>query len=304
MTKEYYSNGKLLLTGEYAILDGALGLAIPTAYGQTLKVTPTQSQQLIWKSLDNEEKTWFKTSVDIGELATDKKEVTSETVETVLLNILKEAKKLNPNFLFKTTGLEVETKLDFPRDWGLGSSSTLINNIAQWAEVDAFQLLWNAFSGSGYDIACAQNNSPILYQVKEKIPTIKPVAFNPKFKKQLFFVHLDKKQNSREGIAQYRKMEFDHIKLTESITRLTLEITESKDLETFGSLLERHEALLSRILQTKTIKQQLFPDYLGTIKSLGAWGGDFILAIGNKDTPDYFIKKGYRTVIPYDKMVL
>lgn len=304
MTKEYYSNGKLLLTGEYAILDGALGLAIPTKYGQTLKVTPTQSKQLIWKSLDNEEKTWFKTSVDIGELATDKKEVTSETVETVLLNILKEAKKLNPNFLSKTTGLEVETKLDFPRDWGLGSSSTLINNIAQWAEVDAFQLLWNAFSGSGYDIACAQNNSPILYQVKEKIPTIKPVAFNPKFKKQLFFVHLDKKQNSREGIAQYRKMEFDHIKLTESITRLTLEITESKDLETFGSLLERHEALLSRILQTKTIKQQLFPDYLGTIKSLGAWGGDFILAIGNKDTPDYFIKKGYRTVIPYDKMVL
>lgn len=304
MTKEYYSNGKLLLTGEYAILDGALGLAIPTKYGQTLKVTPTQSQQLIWKSLDNEEKTWFKTSVDIGELATDKKEVTSETVETVLLNILKEAKKLNPNFLSKTTGLEVETKLDFPRDWGLGSSSTLINNIAQWAEVDAFQLLWNAFSGSGYDIACAQNNSPILYQVKEKIPTIKLVAFNPKFKKQLFFVHLDKKQNSREGIAQYRKMEFDHIKLTESITRLTLEITESKDLETFGNLLERHEALLSRILQTKTIKQQLFPDYLGTIKSLGAWGGDFILAIGNKDTPDYFIKKGYRTVIPYDKMVL
>ncbi|MDO6817654.1 GYDIA family GHMP kinase [Zobellia sp. 1_MG-2023] len=304
MTREYYSNGKLLLTGEYAILDGALGLAIPTAYGQTLKVTPTQSQQLIWKSLDNEEKAWFKTSVDIGELATDKKEVTSETVETVLLNILKEAKKLNPNFLSKTTGLEVETKLDFPKDWGLGSSSTLINNIAQWAEVDAFQLLWNAFSGSGYDIACAQNNSPILYQVKEKIPTIKLVAFNPKFKKQLFFVHLDKKQNSREGIAQYRKMEFDHIKLTESITRLTLEITESKDLETFGSLLERHEALLSRILQTKTIKQQLFPDYLGTIKSLGAWGGDFILAIGNKDTPDYFIKKGYRTVIPYDKMVL
>ncbi len=304
MTKEYYSNGKLLLTGEYAILDGALGLAIPTKYGQTLKVTPTQSQQLIWKSLDNVGKAWFKTSVDIGELATDKKEVTSETVETVLLNILKEAKKLNPNFLFKTTGLEVETKLDFPRDWGLGSSSTLINNIAQWAEVDAFQLLWNAFSGSGYDIACAQNNSPILYQVKEKIPTIKPVAFNPKFKKQLFFVHLDKKQNSREGIAQYRKMEFDHIKLTESITRLTLEITESKDLETFGNLLERHEALLSRILQTKTIKQQLFPDYLGTIKSLGAWGGDFILAIGNKDTPDYFIKKGYRTVIPYDKMVL
>ncbi|WP_276165255.1 GYDIA family GHMP kinase [Zobellia alginiliquefaciens] len=304
MTKEFYSNGKLLLTGEYAILDGALGLAVPTTYGQTLKISSTSSKDLSWKSFDNEGEIWFKTSVAISEILQEKAQPAEEAVDHVLFKLLREAKKLNPSFLSGDEGVKVETKLDFPRDWGLGSSSTLINNIAQWAEVDAFQLLWNAFSGSGYDIACAQNNTPIFYQVREKVPTVKPVDFNPKFTEHLFFIHLDKKQNSREGIAKYRKMEFDSERLTESITRLTEEISNSEDLQTFQSLMERHEALLAQILQTKTVKQQLFPDYKGTLKSLGAWGGDFILATGNKDTPEYFTKKGYNTIIPYSKMVL
>ena len=70
---------------------------------------------------------------------------------------------MNPEFLQSEQGFLVKTNLTFPRDWGLGTSSTLINNIAQWAKVDAFQLLWNSFSGSGYDIANAQYNTPILY---------------------------------------------------------------------------------------------------------------------------------------------
>lgn len=36
--KLFYSNGKLLLSGEYAVLDGALSLAVPTKYGQLLSV--------------------------------------------------------------------------------------------------------------------------------------------------------------------------------------------------------------------------------------------------------------------------
>jgi len=30
----FYSNGKLLITGEYLVLDGAKALALPTKYGQ------------------------------------------------------------------------------------------------------------------------------------------------------------------------------------------------------------------------------------------------------------------------------
>ena len=62
----------------------------------------------------------------------------------------------------------ITTKLTFPRAWGLGTSSTLISLIAQWAKCDPFELLFEAFGGSGYDIACATANSPISYQLPRK----------------------------------------------------------------------------------------------------------------------------------------
>ena len=36
MKTTYYSNGKLLITGEYLVLDGAEALALPTKFGQNL----------------------------------------------------------------------------------------------------------------------------------------------------------------------------------------------------------------------------------------------------------------------------
>ena len=47
--QNYYSNGKLLLTGEYVVLDGALSLAIPTRYGQSLTIEPINDSKLIWE---------------------------------------------------------------------------------------------------------------------------------------------------------------------------------------------------------------------------------------------------------------
>ena len=35
LKKDFYSNGKLLLTSEYVVLDGAIALAIPTRLGQS-----------------------------------------------------------------------------------------------------------------------------------------------------------------------------------------------------------------------------------------------------------------------------
>ena len=61
---------------------------------------------------------------------------------------------------------------------------------------------------------------------------------------------------------------------------------------------------MSIILETQTIKESLFPDFNGVIKSLGAWGGDFVMAIATENPSDYFILKGYQTIIPYDEMIL
>jgi len=52
------------------------------------------------------------------------------------------------------------------------------------------------------------------------------------------------------------------------------------------------------------VKERLFPDYFGTLKSLGAWGGDFILATGTKETPRYFKNKGFETILTYSEMIL
>lgn len=306
MTKQYYSNGKLLITGEYLVLDGAQSLAVPTLYGQSLSVKETQDKLLTWKSLDDKGKPWFESDYELEDFDPVTKNTVSEealAISVTLKKILLEARKLNPSFLNTSQGYEITTALNFPREWGLGSSSTLINNIAQWAQIDAYVLLWNAFSGSGYDIACAQNNSPIIYQLKNSRPIVHSASFNPTFKSDLYFVYLNQKQNSRDGIAQYRNKEFNAFSAISQINSITQRILTCTRLSQFDKLIKKHESILSEILGTPTVKERLFPDFKGAIKSLGAWGGDFILATGNKTTPDYFMEKGYAIVIPYSKMV-
>jgi len=302
MEKEFYSNGKLLLSGEYAILDGALGLAIPTSYGQSLQVTPTKSGFLEWTSFDEKKNIWFSAKFDLTNL--NVVSTSDETMAKTLTSLLLEANAQNPLLLTDCDGFHIETHLTFPRSWGLGTSSTLINNLAQWARVDAFQLLENAFGGSGYDIACAQHNVPITYQLKDGEPTVTKIDFDPIFKESLYFVHLNQKQSSKEAIANYREQRFDKSKFTSQVSNITKQMIEVSTLSEFESLMEEHEALLSSILKIETVKERLFPDYFGMIKSLGAWGGDFVLATGDEKTFSYFKSKGYDTVIPYSKMTL
>lgn len=304
MEKEFYSNGKLLISGEYAVLDGALILAVPTRFGQSMTVKEIPDRILKWQSLDEKGTVWLDTTINTHELNTEFSTLSEHSVRATLIKILAEAQKLNPEFLTKDTGFKIETRLSFPKNWGLGTSSTLINNIAQWAQIDAFQLLWNSFKGSGYDIACAQANGPILYQVIDGKPGIQRAAFDPIFKDAIYFVYLNKKQNSREGIAAYQKLRFNRNILIDNLSRISQEMVSSQKLSDFEQLIEEHEAILSKTLDRTPVKESLFPDHAGAIKSLGAWGGDFILATGNPDTPKFFKEKGYETVIPYSQMVL
>ena len=301
MTKEFHSNGKLLISGEYVILDGALSLAVPTKYGQTLKVSEHSKKQLIWKSFDERNDLWFEGLFD---MEFNELRVTSDTeTSKTLIKILKAAKDMNPDFLKDVKGCTVETQLEFARDWGLGSSSTLINNIAQWAQVDAFQLLWNSFQGSGYDIACAQNDTPITYQLLNQKPTVHQVAFDPPFKDQLYFVHLNQKMNSRDAIQKYKKRQTSNKAVLATISEISRHMIQCAELTQFEKLMGQHEAEMEKVLGITTVQERLFSDYSGKIKSLGAWGGDFIMATGNQ-APDYFKAKGYSTILPYFQMVL
>ena len=306
----FYSNGKLLITGEYLVLDEARALALPTKFGQSLTIQKIGYSKLIWESYTDQNELWFQIEFDLPKLriitATFESDNDggNDSIAEILQNILIETKKLNPGFLSNNQGFYAKSKLTFPRDWGLGSSSTLINNIAKWSNVNAFQLQFNTFGGSAYDIACAQNNVPIIYQLKENKPHVEKVNFNPSFKEALYFVYLNKKQNSRNGIAKYKNFTGNVKKFTQDVSRLTDKVVNCSDISTFEQIMKEHEQIISSIIKKEPIQQELFPDYFGQIKSLGAWGGDFVLATGNEDTPRYFSKKGFKTVIPYADMIL
>ncbi len=306
MKKSFYSHGKLLLTGEYLVLDGAQALAIPTQKGQWLFIEETDTEGIHWQSFDENGNCWFETNFLITEkeltLAND---THNDPIADTLLTILNSAKDLNPIFLTTSSGYTVESRLEFDREWGLGSSSTLINNIAQWAKVNAFELLENSFGGSGYDIACAQNDTPIIYKRTEGKPVVTEAPFDPVFKNNLFFVYLNQKQDSKDSIKRYQSLplkEFD--KAEAEVNAITQQMLECTDLAAFEELISTHEAIVSKIIKTETVRSRLFSDYPGSIKSLGGWGGDFVLATGSSEDMDYFKKKGYTTVVPYEEMLL
>ena len=305
MKKEFYSNGKLLITGEYLVLDGAKALALPTKFGQNLIVEKGRYQEIKWTSFDSDGSIWFEDTFSFSDISN--KNVSEETTSkrNTLIEILHEGYLLNPDFLHQSEGYSVTTQLTFPRNWGLGTSSTLINNIAQWLKIDAFVLLNNSFGGSGYDIACAQNNNPIVYHLENGNPVVEKVAFEPEFTENLYFVYLDKKQSSKAAIASYYNNKNEY--LSENITKIDLlsqEVLNAKTLREFAAALEKHEAEMSNILEMQTIKESLFPDFSGVIKSLGAWGGDFVLAIAKENPTDYFSERGFKTIVSYKNMIL
>ncbi len=299
-----------MLTGEYLVLEGASALAVPTKFGQDLSVEKIKEPQLIWSSFTNTGDCWFEAVFELPKLRLVQATFNSDSdgsadfIAETLQDILLESRKLNPEFLKSEHGFQVKTNLTFPRDWGLGTSSTLINNIAKWAKIDAFQLLWNSFSGSGYDIANAQYNSPILYEVKNQKPVIQKVDFIPSFSDQLFFVHLNKKQDSKDGIARFKEKREKTNNEIQLVSEISRQLIKQQKLSEFEKLIHEHEKIISSIIELPTVKESIFPDYFGTLKSLGAWGGDFILATGNKDTPQYFKTKGYTTILRYSDMVL
>ncbi|GEC71019.1 hypothetical protein SAMN05443543_104205 [Flavobacterium flevense] len=302
--KTFYSNGKLLITAEYLVLDGAKALALPTKFGQNLIIEESKNPEIRWKSFDADGSIWFEDSIAFSEIK-NPVSAKEESVKNTLLKILHEAYLLNPDFLNQEKGFEIRTELTFPKKWGLGTSSTLINNIAQWLEIDAFKLLNNSFGGSGYDIACAQNNTPVSYQLKQGKPKVEAVHFNPHFTDTIYFVYLNKKQSSKTAIANYQKNKTTDIeKNITKIDKITQEIIHAKNSTIMAAAIARHEAIMSTILETPTVKENLFFDFMGEIKSLGAWGGDFVMVISDVNPVTYFASKGFKTIIPYKDMIL
>lgn len=304
----FYGHGKLLLTGEYFVLEGAKALALPTRYGQSLSVRSEKSFNplLTWKSIDESGKVWFEGEFELNDFSCKKSQ--SEFIAKDLQKILIQARKQNPHFLRESDKVEVESRLEFPINWGLGSSSTLIYNIAQWAYVAPFELLFNTLGGSGYDIACAQSASPIFFSREVGGPEWSQAPFDPSFKNNLYFVYLERKQSSKLSRELFAKRVNENKNdLIIKLSKITEEISQVTDLNDFEFLIEGHEKIISSSLDLPRAKDLYFQDFWGGIKSLGGWGGDFVLITSDRSkdlTQKYFFDKGFKTVIPYQQMIL
>ena len=300
---KYKSNGKILLTSEYLVLDGALALALPSKLSQNLEVKYTKNKNEInWISYDFNREIWFRECFVHSKNKFSYKNKKNKYSDK-LISIFNGIEKLNEG-VFSNLGAEFTARLEFSKNWGLGSSSTLVNNLALWAKIDPYNLLDLTFKGSGYDIACCNKINPITYVKNKNDRIIKDVDFNPSFKENLFFIYLGHKQNTSEAIKNYRSMSNDMHNVIKKINSISLSIMKSNTLSEFEKLIVAHEDIISKTINIEPIKKRLFSDYKsGVIKSLGAWGGDFMLVTGNKSSMSYFSNKGYNEIIPYKDLV-
>lgn len=309
MKQAFHTNGKLLLTGEYFVTEGSVALAVPTRLGQALNVSSEASAhpQLFWKSYDRERQLWFEACLDLRDWTWI--QTTDEDMLDRLDQLLTEAQLLNPSFLTAKRRFLVETQLDFHREWGLGSSSTLVKMLAQWAQVDAYTLLASTFGGSGYDLAAATADGPLYYQLRNGQPLWEHAPFQPPFMQQLFLVYLEQKQNSREALARFRSAPRElREKSVRRISQLSFNCAQYiHDLPAFEEALREHEILVQEVIGQPRAKDLFFQDYWGEIKSLGAWGGDFVLATSQRsanETIAYFKAKGFQTTLPFERLAL
>lgn len=275
------------------MLKGALALAIPTRFGQHLTYSKADSPFLEWQSFDHHQNLWLKVTFDsqLKIISTS-----DEDKGEFLQNLLRKGFELSGE---EFRAGKIETHLEFDRSWGLGSSSTLTYLIAHWLGADQMKLHFATQNGSGYDVACASARSALLYRW-EKDVHVHPLKL-PEVYNQVYFIHLNQKQLSAPEAKLFLNTEHPPAAL-KRISEISMALTLVNSLEELQSLLREHEAILSALLQKPTVQQKLFPDFRGTVKSLGAWGGDFVMAVG--EAPSYFRSKGFHTILSYPEITL
>lgn len=293
---KYYASGKLLLFGEYLVLKGAKSLAIPLKFGQQMEVLPVAKSEIKWTAKVMM-KEWFKARfTTAGTLV----ETTSQSKADTIIKLFQIIRNTNPSLFH--SGYHFNLNTDFPIEWGLGSSSTLISLLAQWSHADPFLLLENTFGGSGFDVACATSNGPLVFEIKEKKTTT--VNLSPAITSKILFVYSGQKKESRGEVNRFNKMNIPST-LIQQMNDIVEKVVVCEQMKTFEDLMGQSEKLISGILDIEPIKKSTFGDYQYAVKSLGAWGGDFLMATyrDEQEARNYFNGRGYGVQFTYDQII-
>lgn len=302
----FYAPGKILLCGEYLVLNGFNGIAVPTKLGQWLEVfefkTPdNKKDSIIYTAIDFEGNKWIEWQSEISNI--QKHEITKDA-EEFLVNFLK---LLPKNSWKKGFSYRFETRLEFNQKWGLGSSSTFISLLCQYFRLDPFKIEQKLLGGSGYDIAIAELKKPLIFWKNENGANFRIWSASITQQGNWNIVFLNEKVNSRKS-SELIKEALEEISSDAAYQLQFQKIIEmiemANDIYTVEAALEMYQLLLGQITNLPSPYQLLNikPVKQGLCKWLGAWGGDMML-VNNKVLEEYQdVFKDYE-VYPWSEIV-
>ncbi|TVR69266.1 MAG: hypothetical protein EA408_12815 [Marinilabiliales bacterium] len=329
--RSWFSRGKLMLTGEYVVLKGAAALALPVKFGQGLEWWGDRSsRKLEWDTFVKGEK-WFSAVFTVSANGYEVESSSDAGRAGFIVKILNAAARLTHDPL---PAGRAESSVGFDMGWGLGSSSTLISNIAWLFDVNPFALHFSVSRGSGYDIACARSDMPLVYRLENSrsMPVYRHVAFDPPFSGDLYFAYTGRKQDSAGSVDGFLsgagKKKSVPDKVLNRISEITTAVTEVTDTDSFAGLLKEHDSLIRPytgaehpagggfggtehlaggiLAGAEHPARDIFAGFPGYVKPLGAWGGDFVMLTwkdGYRELKKLLEQKGIDVVFPWDKII-
>lgn len=303
--RSFFARGKLLLTSEYVVLDGIPAVAVPTYKGQRLEVNEAADRSVLaWTARAHDGSIWLEGSLERTPEGWKPSSAFAPPAPALdgLAGLLTAAEHLRGTPL---PGGSAETFLEFPNDYGWGSSSTLISLVAQWAEVDALALHFATQNGSGYDAVCALASGPIRYtRTGPASAQWVPVSLAHWPHNTLYLVHLGEKQRSAQDVVRYRNIAPNPLLLKAVGEAAELLYKASSPLE-WSEAARTHEEAMGKVLGRTPVAETRFANYPHAVKSLGAWGGDFVLAqVLEASDLQWFKERGFSTVLPWSDCVV
>ncbi|HRY33987.1 MAG TPA: GYDIA family GHMP kinase [Bacteroidales bacterium] len=297
---KYKANGKLLISGEYLVLHGALSFALPLRFGQQMQLSPSAGPVIRWTSSDPHG-TWYRAEFNLpGPVKAN-----PGREDMFILRLLEAAGRLNPAFAAGLQGTGVSVDANYPVQWGLGSSSTLIYLVACWADVNPFRLFTMVSKGSGYDLACAGRSNPLLFSHKGDEIMIRDITPGKGIREHALFAWLGNKQSTDTEIDLFLETANPAPTDLALMDLLTLKIATADTADELQEQVLRHESLLARILQREPLSARL-EDFPGAVKSLGAWGGDFAMFVTRQPKETilpWFREKEIYPVFTFDEII-
>ncbi len=319
--QSFYAPGKILLVGEYTVTKGFEGLAVPVKSGQWMDVWEFDSpgnaeDRFIFNALDSHGASWFSESFDIANLKSnslntnalnsnsadvhfsesknpsENSEHISESnteskiesnAESNTESHLSKILALVPSSYWKPgKSYRFETRLEFDRSSGLGSSSTFVQLLSNYFKLDPFQVQDLVFGGSGYDVAIAAVQKPLIYWRNEQGVHFRQWKMNPELTKDWKVIFLGNKVNSRTSTSQVNDMLEDLARdenYSMQIPKIIEIVRDAQELMALETGIEMYQMFLSQLLGMVTPYTYfgVKPLPRGVCKWLGAWGGDMLL---------------------------